>query len=527
MEISSSARRLAEVIRFEAQEVLRGKGERIRLAAFIFGGCRKLIEEDRSADTGFSLRQEQWQLEEALYKLSELDLDLSIGELFGKLLSGLLAIDQSFRPDQNHPHPYHPNLTTSSTMLSVPGDPNPVLQGEVYHWVNIPSVLRRAHKIGRRKKGPSEFLDPVTKNLEYLTLYLSENKRLKLRSLRHEIVPRRAQLERSGTLVHQRDFRIALCPLIGRWHPTFEIPDEVEPPAFRAIPKNSILHPSELEEHLDHLISQSIEEGIRVLIFPELSLDEPQRLFIEKQLRERQSKLLTIFAGSFHTGGIPKPYNEAVALDAAGFRFWKHRKNSRYAVKAGTKLDSFFPHEIGLVLQEELPEYIKYGDELWFLDCSLGRLAMLICTDALDKHPLSYLPTILALRPELVMVLSMSDVTSDFESFVFDMARHGIGIAFINAACACSATDGADLMLLDLAIRKLPGAPPVRWRWPAPGSTPCWYDSRGKRWVQLEQGEEHAKSLAVWRLRKNGLTYGVVVDLPALLGGLLEPKLNS
>lgn len=516
-----STSRLIELIRLEAQEVRAGRHERIRLAAFLFAGCRRLIEEDKSSETGFALRQEQWPYGDALRQLSELDLRLSSAELFGKFLSGLIAIDQSFSQDQKHPHPLHPAITDFSTHLATPDNSDPVLEGIVYHWVNLPSLIRKVRKAGRKMLGPREFLDPVSKNLEYLTIYLHDNRRPALRSLRHDLLPYITQIERSAKLISQNDFRIALCPLIGCWHPRFEIPEGIFPPAFRAI-ENSIAHSEDLQKHLYGLIRQAAAEEIRILVFPELSLDEPQRVLVEKIIREIPNKLLAIFAGSFHTRDNPKPFNEAVVLDPAGFRYWYHKKNSRYAVPSGTVLDKFFPNQSGLIISEELPEFIQFGDELSFFDTPLGRLATLICTDAIDEHEHSYLPLLLSLRPELIFVLSMSDVTKDFRAFTDRMVRNGMGVLFINAACACRQTADEDLVFLDLAVRQITNTVPVRWRWPATGEAPEWFDNRGHTWVSVKPEEEESRSRGVWRLRQGSDNYGLVLDLAQVLAPLLE-----
>jgi len=522
---------LSRLIQAEAIAVSSGTHEPIRLAAFLYAACRRLITEEASAETGFALAADDWTLDQAVEKLARLSPDLSPSALFGKILSALLAIDQSFAPDRDHPGPLHPNLIPTFTLLNATGDPDPILQGKVYHWISGPSVLRQARKFGRAHRGPSEFLDPVTRHLEHLSFYLSTGDRAELVSIRHELVHRPSQLERIGRIMRdEQSFRIGLCPLSGDWHPLFQVPEGVMPPGFCALERNAMAHAGSLERHLAQVIDQAVVDDLRLLVFPELSLDEPQRIFLENELAKRSSKLLAIIAGSFHTSDRPKPYNETVVLDASGFRFWPHRKNGRYSIPGGTTLSSFFPVEAGMFLSQELPEYIRYGDELLFFDSSLGRLVLLICADALDEEEPTYLPLIRKLRPDLVLVVSMSPQTEDFRMFVKAMVRQGVGVLFVNAACICGSLNGqddSDLVFMDLALRELKESPPTRWRWSAADRPPQWFDRRRKIWVTLLPDEEEDRRKAVWRLRPNvvidgGQGLGIVLDLVPFLSPLLK-----
>ena len=512
---------LIEIVRPEAVSTRNQQQELIRLGAFLFAGCRKLVEEDNSSATGFSIAPDRWSLGQALHQLTILNSKLDNSGLFGKFLSALLSIDESFSPSRSDPHPYHPAIAETFTNLATANDREGILRGIVYHWVNMPSALRLRRKADRSTVGAHYFRDSVTSHLNNITFFKPDRDLPMLHSIRHSLLPRRSQLDRSDRLLAGGDFRVALCPLIGSWYPVFEVPKGVRPRAFRALEDNSIANEPDLRHHLDLLIDAAIADDIRVLIFPELSIDHPQRSLLEKHLLERDSKLLAIFAGSFHTTHRPRPFNEAAVIDASGFVYWKHRKNSHYSVSFGEDVGKFFPKEKEAVLSAEMPEFINYGTTLSFLDTPIGRIVLLICTDAICEHELGYLPLIFKIRPELVIVLSMSEVTRDFRGFVERMARHAIGVIFVNAACVCASHRGVDLALVDLAFTQVRDSLPNRWRWPANGDAPEWYDYNKHIWTALTPAQEDLKNFGAWRLCGQGQVLGLVLDLATILGGIL------
>jgi hypothetical protein len=342
-------------------------------------------------------------------------------------------------------------------------------------------------------------------------------------------------------------FRIAFCPLEGSFHPRFCI-DTGFFHAEREIPIHGAVDlAAYLESLLDAADAEEDEDKVNLILLPELTVDRTARSHLQRLLRDRcgeASRLCGVVAGSFHlwdsekqVDGEPPPFNETVFLDRTGAVVTTHRKKGRFRVPASDLLDALFPDR-GDVLRAEIFENIRYGTELKILDTPLGRLALLICADAIAADDRGFLPVIRRLRPDLLLVVSMTPETEPFDAFASEMSRYWVGTVFVNAHCllekaAEARADAAkkvaeqpgpprqpppppNLAALDLALHENKGDPPTRVRWQYAQAEPdCFYfNLAGEKrvWRALSKAPPpHGVSL----LQKNGRAFGVVLDLGA------------
>ncbi len=155
--------------------------------------------------------------------------------------------------------------------------------------------------------------------------------------------------------------------------------------------------------------------------------------------------------------------------------FSRHRKRGPFLIPAElvTSAPDWFPGETRgpEALAAEIDEGIEPGSELQVLDTSLGRVAVLICADAIKADPHGYRPLIERLRPDLLFVVAMTPETERFGRFAEEMRDHWVGTLFVNAYCLCELLPGAaakkapDLAAVDLALFEPMGAAPTRLCW--------------------------------------------------------------
>lgn len=353
--------------------------------------------------------------------------------------------------------------------------------------------------------------------------------------------------DRAAFLIHESGreashptagFRIALCPLICGSHPRFRVLDRGH--LFTTVPSDPIHAAHRLIEHLDLLLHAAEAQRVHLLLLPELCVDEAARAWLEARLLQRargrtlrqgnRSYPWGIVAGSFHvphskvSEGPPTPaelpVNEAILLDHQGRVLARHHKRGRFelpgsVVKASPK---FFPLPSPRVAPR-IAEGIQSGTSFQVLETSLGTLAILICADALEADPQGYPELCRELRPDLLLMVCMSPETERFESFVHEMAEHGIGTVLVNAHCICSlgAKNKAPLCLAlaHLALFEPRGAPRTVWRWCHRRKLTEWYSlrsSEGKKgWRALASGEEPPE--ASWLVSQSGRRLGFLLDL--------------
>ncbi len=495
-----------------AQAAKAGDFDLVSLAAHLFAvGCQLQLNHGNPRLLVRNENLSAWTTEgELLETLSSLSEDLDASELFWTLISALLTIENLFREEPS----YGQSLPLSTPLESLPDGPFRGLDGRVLHWMRPESALAlereaRFQKASQRPPDPAP--DPAT-YLKRLALYWDSDPRLP------GVVPVKlgdrsdGLFKWSGSDLRQRKtFRIALCPLPGRFHPKFQIdPDGRH---FRALEENSMAGEGELHGHLSALVEAASAQGVNLLVLPELSVDPPALTHIQDllktalrkaELKKETSSLHGIVAGSFHFWGKPLadrslPVNETVLLDPAGEVSAWHWKKGRFRITPSqVKIAPHFYEEIAengipANISKEIFEDVHYGSELRVLDTSLGRLVVLICADAIAADDRGYLPVVRHLRPDLLIVVSMTPETQPFDAFAEDMRNYWIGTLFVNAHCVCSRPEpsgwvdrlrraGAsvlepvrdrlgirssvpNLAACDLALYEPKGFPPTRLRW--------------------------------------------------------------
>jgi hypothetical protein len=535
---------LVALLQRKAERTRAHPEERIHLAAYLFAACHALTQnypgvEMRLPFAGYR-GSDGDDLTLAYETLLALPSSLGPVDLFLSLLAVLNRIDAQFRPWT------HVRDFDISTRLEG------VLSGlVVFHWISGPSLLRKVRAwTAQLDDSPQEYRDSIQDALSNLTLYLTATvpfpgRGAAVRSALHEFMPNHdPALGSSGALIGDgAPFRIALCPLPAVWHTRFCILKDRQVTGFTTLRGDAIANREALASHVERVIDEAENLGdVRFLIFPELTLDDALRQTIVARLA-RGSSLHLVCAGSFHVwrDGAARPQNEALIFDGGRRPLWSHCKNGKFDLPARiVRAPGCFPTDPpDQIPRHALPELIELGTELRFLDCPLGRIVLVTCADALDRSPgtkPSFHAAILALRPDLVVVIAMSPRTGSFEPFFEEMLRHGIGILFVNAACACeprrqpadaaataaagAAPAAADaepadcLAFVDLGLLEVEGSPASRWRWRA-GSEPEFMRCRKGSWAPLAQ---HSGDPGVQLLPSGAL----VVDLQPALAPLLK-----
>jgi hypothetical protein len=477
--------------------------ELVHLAAYLFAIGTQLALNQGSAR--LLIRDElppAWtSREELLDHLAQLSESLDASALYWTLISALLTIESLICRQPS----YRDAMPASTPLDSFPAGSFRGLSGEVLHWMRPPSVLaveRVRRFLEARKRPPAPAPHPEI-YLSRLALYWDPDPRLP------RVVPVKPSLrtfplfEKSGRdAAERKSFRVALCPMPGSFHPQFRIHPNGR--HFHALSENSISDPGSLHEHLEVLVEAALAQDVNLLVLPELSVDPNARGRLKQLLRQGLTagggSLYGIVAGSFHIWGDPAegeealPVNEAALLDPAGETSAQHWKKGQFRVTSAqvNAAPHFFPVRPAK-LAREIFEEIRYGSELQVLDTSLGRVALLICADAIAADDKGYLPVVRHLRPDLLIVVSMTPETHPFDAFAEDMSRYWIGTLFVNAHCVCQRPEQAgwtgrlrraasliaesirdrfglrsavpNLVACDLALQELDGLPPTRLRW--------------------------------------------------------------
>jgi predicted amidohydrolase len=479
---------LTQVIREKVEETLQGKLRPIELAALLWKACNHLW-----LKVGISQIPEEWHPEPAhdlrataalLYPFS------SPTELYRILASMLVSVETEIDP---------PTEKLVQTIFLESLQPNPpLLTGEVQIWFRERSVLQRARD--RRRVGEHRemkyWLEP-DRHLRVLSFY-SPSDRPEVRLLPVEAdrgSPYWAPLlHSSAALAREGSLRIALCSLRGAWRPQFDLLEDDEGRETRFVARQHILEekPEALGKHLDQILQEVLRESIHILAFPELSIDEGTRELLREKLRKLRPRnpLLAVFAGTFHIRPKKKeyphkgtdPYNEAVVWNGLGEPLWTQYKRGAFRLQPHQVKEEFFPS-----LKESPRKYpglsavegIRQGAELVVVDSDLGRLTVLICADALEPGP-GYKEVLDRVRPDLALILAMSEKTSGFDQERERLVQQDIGSLFVNAACVCKEGE-SDLAFIDLSIHEDTNLPPTRWRWLLGSAEPEWYRNRGPK----------------------------------------------
>lgn len=505
-----------------------GDMEVVRLAAHLFAICVLLFKEERDAE----LLQKHAappaaaysSLEELLEDLQELPTGLGTLTLYEKLVEALRLIEHWLQPIGR------PALSLAiepfTELETLRYRDRPDLGGFVYHWLRParPKLLEKRderYQLDPRKRPPGPAPHPL-EQLTTLRMLWADGKLLGLRPV--SIPSREIPLVRESGLDAtdpKKGFRIALCPLGCKAHPRFQA--DSGGTSFTVHPGDPYWQPDLLDAHLREVLeaARSEEAPVHLVLFPELCIPEGTR---DKLVQTPGARTpYGIVAGSFHVWSREEPdkapFNESLLLDRKGESLLRHSKRGRYEVSGEfVRVNrEYFPHPPERI-QEKLLEGIRHGSELQILETSLGTLALLICADALEPDPNGYEALITQIRPDLLLLVAMSDETKQFEEFAVRMARSWIGTFFVNAGCICELAlrEGPDLVAFNLALYEPPGSAPTCVRWPQGADGPEYFSfQKPKGWRPLDAHPKPKSTGISWLGGRREL--GLVVDLAASL----------
>jgi predicted amidohydrolase len=386
----------------------------------------------------------------------------SVDERYEALLAVLLACETDLAD---------PARRAGMPALS-PLDPGSGLTGLVHHAWRGRGVWRaRRHR--RREDlgaGPTSYALRPEDQLDHLWFAFRRSEPLAYVPLAARGLASRRVVTALGDRLDAGSLRVALCPLTGSTGPRFRVTGD----RFVACPEHAPVG----AERLATVLAAAAEEQIGLLLLPELHVRPEELVGIESA-----GAVLTV-AGSFHVqdGGVR---NRAPVLVDGGHRLWEHDKRGYFRVRRADAERPPFEPASGIA--EEVYEGIVGGGALTVLDTSLGRLAAVICADALE--PTGYVRAIEDARPDFVLVVSYSPETHGFERRAEEWERLGISTLYVNAASG-RALRG----MCWLAVRGSAAHPPTRIRW-ADGGLEVWRprvgwnaDTDGVAWLHPELG---------------------------------------
>jgi predicted amidohydrolase len=362
------------------------------------------------------------------------------------------------------------------------------LTGDVVHWLR-PTPALRALRSDRRQLGgagrPPQPAPHPADNLDRLGMFWNVHQgwpRIDTRPpAPGPLPPLVAESGRGAAARHA--FRIALCPLIAEAHPVFRITADGR--FFRASSPESIRGRDALHAHLDQALHSAIEEGVHLVVLPELQIDRATRRHLTALLSDprtgRPDRGLRlpfgVVAGSYHVWpegvdvAVDPPFNESLLYDQSGRVLLRHEKRGRFRItplqiQAAPDLrEPVLPGVPAALLDDEVIEGIQHGAIVEILETGLGRLAVAICADCIAPDHTCLEPLFRELRPDLLIIVSMTPETGLFEELLAKLARIGIGCLFVNARCLCRPEDGQLLAAAHVSLFEPRGAPPTRVRW--------------------------------------------------------------
>jgi predicted amidohydrolase len=422
-------------------------------------------------------------LEELSSRLSRLAPTLDPPKLYMHLVNALLTVEGELRNKDLDAMP-------KSTRLSFGPELDEHLSGTVLHWLRPDSTFarERSHRYEAAEKDgrpPAPEPHPMA-GLSRLAMFWEPGSH-------HPPVLPRSFLDSTAPLIKEsgRDaseagrFRVALCPLKKEIHPLFEVaPDGSHFQACRPTGLNDV---DGLRDELSRLLEAAEEENVHLLVLPELTVCPESRQHVRDLLRSQKPRLpYGVVAGSFHvwteaahsSSSETLPFNEALLLGNTGQILLKHHKKKGFRVRREEVGKPFFPSPPSPAnLPPEVFEGIVDGPRLEILETSLGRLALLICADAILAAPHhGYESLVQRLRPDLLFIISMSSETGKFEGFFQRMNDHWISTLFVNARCICELKPRQQILAgSDLDFFQAKGMPPTHWRWRLGQPAECRY----------------------------------------------------
>lgn len=480
------------LIRRKAAEARRGDYAFLELIAHLFAALTQLSGRFGDAELeGLEPPRPLTLLDDVLETLEQSDPAMPLPRLYESWTSALVALEQEIS------HARDALLLSREVQLEVlVVDGCALLGGVVQLWVRPKSRLaalrskRRAvapvepgsavarpmlgaaksQQPGLLARRPMSLREHPAHHLKVLGLYWASDAQLPIaRRVRIDDPIRVPLVYDSG----RSDFRIALCPLIGEAHPLLTLTDEGG--RFHVFPGEPMHKPELLMASLSTLVEEAARQNVQLLVLPELTIDLAAREHLRACLSTLVSgSLMGLVAGSFHvwSQNARLPINESLLYDHSGELLLAHHKRGRFrmtpedfnaAAPFFRACERFRSHPE--LLRREIFENIDQGSSLQFLETALGRLVLLICADAIEPDERGFIPVVERLRPDLLLVVSMSPATERFEELAEAMARFDIGTIFVNASCICRREKSPCLAFADLALLTLEGHPPSRVRW--------------------------------------------------------------
>ncbi len=266
----------------------------------------------------------------------------------------------------------------------------------------------------------------------------------------------------------RRDYVIALCPLTTSCMTRFVSGFGANGDRFRVDQASPLTSEARLWQHLDTIGLELADAKARLVLLPELVVPAQISVPFSKQISSRSHGGCLFFAGSFHvpsSNGQP-PVNRMPVVDDQDV-LYHHDKRGFFKINhqhleamKGWKHIFRVPPATGE--HQSYIEDIRFGAQVATIESELGRLVGVICADGLE--PMELKQALLDLRPDLLLVASMSMKTAAFERLATELAeRHG-GMAFANARPVCKV--GELLAMLRLPIpHTVEGSVPAWIRW--------------------------------------------------------------
>ena len=477
--MSSFVAHALPILQAKAHACVRGSEEsRIDFMANLFVVCTHLQETESSAD----MRDEipilspkpinGWDdVPEAVQQVAA----ERSAPAYAALMALLLSLDQQFPwtfADGEKPPRW-------AIDISIPGGEHADARGTVHCWIRPLSDLRR---LMLKRGGPTDYRYRPIDRLRCLGMFWDRGLIPRLRPMPWPARLAPALIEQSGRRLGHGSFRVALCPLDGPFWPRFTL----HPGARQfAIDASAPMHaPEQLEAHLDELLAQARTHEMDVLVFPELTIDAQTLTWLQQRLGQESFPPPNI-AGSFHVPHGETLRNRAPVLDQDGRALWSHDKRghfrvmgrelramSRAASESGkpSLFHGTLPAEHDA--DEKYLEGIHHGDTLHVFDAPLGRVAVLICADALDSSH-GYRSLVEAASIDLLLIIGMSPKTADFLRWAEELRRQQTAVLFVNTGCLLQRRPRLDDPEAVAAFMSLPWRGqkhPVRVRWRHGGS---------------------------------------------------------
>lgn len=465
----------AELIRRLSMPHLSEKheGQLLVLAAHLFAIAEKFVHagEGRLVEGGSEHdRNGVSSLEDADSALRDPDWASEPARFFWTLIAVLQFLD-------GHLSEAPGGLATSETTLRDYGECD--LNGRILHWTRPRRVAFRQERELRKQREASIVQQggrvpprPAPHPAHYLdriTMFWSQPAGPDI-GPSIEPLARSALVEDSGAAFLDGTFKIALCPLPQECHPQFRLMPESQ---FQALHASSVHEGDLLSRHLTQVVHAASDQGVNLLVFPELMITPDHRHQVAEQLRAlNKAAPQGVVLGSFHVWAEEEveerdaPRNESSLMSAGGNPLLVHHKRGRFRLLPMDLNQVWFPEaELPIKTQmKEISERIQQKLPIRVLETSLGRIMTAICADLIAEDDTRIEDLIHRLRPDLLVIVAMSPETELFEEVMLRMGKRDTSTVLVNARCVINKKK-ALLAALNVDFFEVDEAPPGRFQW--------------------------------------------------------------